>query len=60
MRKITSVLAAFAATLSFTGAAQQLTLEECVSLALENNARIRTSEYSVKASRETSREAFTN
>ncbi len=42
MRKITSVLAAFAATLTITGAAQQLTLEECDSLALENNVRIRT------------------
>lgn len=40
--------------------AQLLTLEECVNLALENNARMTTSEYAVKASRETSRQAFTN
>ncbi len=40
--------------------AQQLTLDECVSLALENNSRIKTAAYSFDAARETSREAFTN
>lgn len=39
--------------------ARTLSLEECVSLALENNARMHTAEYNVSASRETSREAFT-
>ncbi len=39
--------------------ARTLTLDECVSEALEHNARVRTAEYSVNASRETSREAFT-
>ncbi len=41
-------------------AAQQLTLEECVSLALENNARMRTADLTFKASQESSREAFTH
>ncbi len=39
--------------------AQQLSLDECVSMALENNARMRTAEYTLQASHETSREAFT-
>ncbi len=39
--------------------AQQLTLEECVNLALENNARMQTADYSVQAARQTSQEAFT-
>ncbi len=39
--------------------AQQLTLDECVSMALENNAKMRTAEYTLNASHETSREAFT-
>lgn len=39
--------------------AQNLTLEQCVEMALENNARMRTAEYSVQASHETSREVFT-
>ncbi len=40
--------------------AQELTLQECIDMALENNASMRTAQYSVDASRETSREAFTN
>ncbi len=39
--------------------AQRLSLDECVSMALENNARMRTARYSMEASRETSHEAFT-
>ncbi len=39
--------------------AQQLSLDECVDLALQNNARIRTAAYTAAASKETSREAFT-
>ncbi len=39
--------------------AQNLTLEECVELALENNARMHTARLSLDASRQTSREAFT-
>ncbi len=45
---------------AFTAGAQQLTLEECVGMALENNARMITSGYSVEAARQTSKEAFTN
>ncbi len=58
MNKILSLTAALLMS-SLTVSAQELTLDECVSLALENNARIRTAEYNVKASHETSREAFT-
>ncbi len=57
MNKILSLTAALLMS-SLTVSAQELTLDECVSLALENNARIRTAEYSVKASHDTSREAF--
>ncbi len=53
-------MAVAAALSSATAQAQQLTLEECVNMALENNARMRTSQYTMEASRETSREAFTN
>ncbi len=38
---------------------QHLTLEECVDMALRNNARMQTAEFNVKASKETSREIFT-
>ncbi len=44
---------------SLFASAQQLTLDECVNLALENNARMHTAEYNLQASRETSRGAFT-
>ncbi len=60
MKKIISIVAAAAVVYSAAAQTQQLTLEECVNLALENNARMRTAEYSMEASRETSREAFTN
>ncbi len=60
MKKISSILASVAIVSSGTLQAQQLTLEECVNMALENNARMRTAEYTMEASRETSREAFTN
>ncbi len=54
---ITAALSLLAATPAFS---QQLSLDECVTMALENNARMRTADYTVKASRETSRSAFTN
>lgn len=40
--------------------AQSLSLDECVALALENNSRMLTAEYSLASARETSRQAFTN
>ncbi len=59
MNKIFS-LTAFAILLtSMMANAETLTLDECINLALENNARMRTAEYTLQASRETSREAFT-
>ncbi len=58
MKKIFSI-SAIMTMISLSLNAQQLTLEECVELALENNARMRTAEYTLKASRETSQEAFT-
>ncbi len=60
MKKIKSILAVAAMWPAMAAQAQQLTLEECVNMALENNARMRTAEYTMEASRETSREAFTN
>ncbi len=60
MKKITRILAMGLIISSSIAQAQELTLEECINLALENNARMRTAEYSLQASRETSREAFTN
>ncbi len=60
MKKIISIVATAVFLSSATAQAQQLTLEECVNMALENNARMRTAEYTMEASRETSREAFTN
>ncbi len=60
MKKILSMAAAVALMASVPVHAQELTLEQCVELALENNARMRTADYSMKASRETSRQAFTN
>ncbi len=59
MKKIFSIAALMAMTLAATGNAQQLTLDECVDMALKNNARMRTAQYTMQASRETSREAFT-
>ncbi len=54
------ILAAIASVLTAASIdAQKLTLEQCVDLALSNNARIVTADYSLQASRETSREAFT-
>ncbi len=60
MKKIFSITAALILTGSVSLKAQQLSLEECVDLALENNARMRTAEFTLKASQETSKEAFTN
>ncbi len=59
MKKSVRITAIIALTCSASINAQKLTLEECVSLALENNARIRTAELSVNASRETTMEVFT-
>lgn len=59
MKPIISLTAIITLMCSLAMNAQQLTLDECVSMALENNARMRTAEFSVDASRETSREAFT-
>ncbi len=59
MKKIFSVVTVISLICSATLNAQQLSLEECVNLALENNARMRTAEYTVKASHSTSQEAFT-
>lgn len=60
MNKISSIAATIALMCTMSVSAQRLTLEECVDMALENNARILKADYSVRASRETSREAFTN
>ncbi len=60
MKKIFSITLIIAMMTSLTLRGQQLTLEECVNMALENNARMRTAEYALKASRETSYGAFTN
>ncbi len=60
MKRIHIIAAVMSLICTVTGGAQQLTLDECVSLALENNARMRTANYSLEASRETSRNAFTN
>ncbi len=59
MKKIISITAALSLLCPGLAGAQQLTLDECVNLALENNVRMRTADYSLQASRETSREAFT-
>lgn len=59
MKKIFSIAAVMTLVCAVSLSAQKLSLEECVSMALENNARMRTAEYTMKASRETSREAFT-
>lgn len=56
-RFIIATLISLLGTMSLV--AQQLSLDECVSLALENNARMLTARYTLDASRETSREAFT-
>lgn len=60
MKKIFGITAALSLMFTASAYAQQLSLEECVNLALENNARMRTADYTMQASRETSREAFTN
>ncbi len=59
MKKIIIMTAAVALAWGAPLHAQKLSLEECVELALGNNARIRTADYSLAASRETSQEAFT-
>ncbi len=59
MKKIFSIIAGMTLTCATSLNAQQLSLEECVSMALENNARMHTAEYTMQASRETSREVFT-
>ncbi len=59
MKKIFSITVALTLICSGLINAQQLSLDECVRLALENNARMHTADYNMQASRETSREAFT-
>ncbi len=59
MKKIFSIATVIAMIVTVSLDAQQLSLEECVSLALENNARMHTARYTLNASQETSREAFT-
>lgn len=59
MKKILTFSAAVALICSTTVNGQRLSLDECVSMALENNARMRAAEYTLKTSRETSQEAFT-
>ncbi len=59
MNRIFTIAASAALLCAPALQAQQLTLDECVALALENNARMRTAEFSFRASQETSREAFT-
>ncbi len=44
----------------FSVKAQRLSLDECVNMALENNARIHNAGYALEAARETSREVYTN
>lgn len=55
-----SIISFAAVMFSAAMSAQTLTLEQCVDMALENNARIRTAEYNLSASKQTSRQAFTN
>lgn len=54
-------IAAIAISLTWSASlnAQQLTLDQCVSMALENNARMQTAQHNFEASRETSSQAFT-
>ncbi len=59
MKKILSIAAGVGLICSLQAGAQVLSLDECVSMALENNARMRTADYTMQASRATSREAFT-
>ncbi len=59
MKKIFSIAVFMTLLCTVSVTAQQLSLEECIGLALENNARMRTADYIVSASHETSREAFT-
>lgn len=59
MKKIIAILALSCALLHSPLTAQTLTLDECVALALENNARMRTAKYNIEGARQTSREAFT-
>ncbi len=60
MKKIFSITLGMAMLGALSGNAQQLTLDECVSMALENNARMRTAHFTMQASQETSKQAFTN
>ncbi len=59
MKKIISLAALIITLIAPHLDAQKLSLEECVKLALENNAKMRTSSYELAASQETSKEAFT-
>ncbi len=59
IKKIISVFLFSGLLISLCASAQPLTLDECVEMALENNARMRTAKYNLMASHETSREMFT-
>ncbi len=59
MKNILSLITILTLICSGSLNAQKLTLDECVRMALENNAKMRTAQYSVDASRQTSQEAFT-
>lgn len=59
MNKKTSIIIISIILSAFSVRAQCLSLDECVNMALENNARIQTAEYALEAARETSREVFT-
>ncbi len=59
MKKILGIMAAMSLLCTPSAYSQQLSLEECVKMALENNARMRTADDTMEASRETSREVFT-
>lgn len=59
MKKIGILFTLFVISYLCPASAQTLTLEECIKLALENNARMRTAEFDISGARETSREAFT-
>lgn len=54
-----SIISLAAVLFSTAMSAQTLTLEQCVDMALENNARMKNAQYNVAASKETSKETFT-
>ncbi len=59
MKRILSITAVIALVCPISLNAQKLSLEECVNMALENNAKMQTADLATKASHQTSLEAFT-